>query len=1244
VLNLGGLFFTLDADTRGLMNAQRRVERFANDVRAAFRGVGRGTVSPEFANGLARQERAMIAAMERIKRVQNQVANANLTPRGAREAQVTLERLTGVYDNFTRKLASGVNLNTLDFGRRVQHMNAAITDATRNIQNLQREAKQGTNILHGFGSAALLVQGHLGGVSTRVFALTTLVKDFGVTAAVATGIFAGLAAGIGVLGTQSIKAGMDLQQVEKIFGAVSGNALVAQYHIGFVKDVAAQAGLVFQDTAKGFARFLISAQSAGLSLGVTQQAFRDIALSAATMQLSVEDTQGVFRALDQMMSKGTVQAEELRGQLGDRLPGAFVVAASAMGKTTAELNKMLKAGDVVAAEFVPKFAAAYSKMLGIDPSAPIQTLRAELARSANEWTYFLQAFENATNGTGILAGAVSSLGNVLRFLAENMTQVLGAVGALTGAMIALGIAMAAPAILAWARNVGIWITLSIEAARAVGILSAATQLLNVVMGSNIIVRLISLLTTLALMIGGAILGYNLLTSAIESNNNGMSGSVKFMQQYITQQKAMGVQIRSVTQDMINQANVQLKLAQSTAAKAAGDANRIAINGPSLWERLSTPGGALPGGAARIQQNALKEAQEAGKAYQEMLGIVGGLNDVSKLPEAGGTSAFKGMEDAAKGAKESVEGVTNRIKDLIDASAIANRQLNAMMQPLQQGEDITQRMNDLADLGEAMRMVNNLSSKELGTAAGLLGVGANIEDVTGAVKNLIGETRRAEEAVRGFVGVMGEIQGGEREMKALGRQMEYIKSIGFGIADPNQMRYLDELGRAEDTLHQLASSGSEGMKALQSIVNYLQQAGVAGSNAAEMLANFNVQLANQRDQVRFLEDHLRKMKELRTEIQDTMNITSAFEGNGGIMGQMFGADIGDAFERATDRGRQIAQLATQMHALGFSQADINTQTERYLNLLRELDASSYSYDRAKEASERTRDVWRSFISEGLSGIHDLISGVDSLTDVLVNMAKSFMDIGWQNFVVAPLEGLMQNMGRKKGEGAAGGIDSNIVNQVTNALFGLGEASKGTSDTMGGSLAQSISGLITQQVTQQMGTQATTAALGALAVSAGAAATALAAIAASAGGGGGGGEGGEEMGIFGSLLRIGLTAFAGGASAGPSSAAIASGNFVGPRAMGGNMAAGSIYSVNETGVRGEYFIPRVSGYMSPNAPGAGGGMTMIDASTTVDARGATMETVAELKAELRARDRRLRAELPYLVDNRTRDNVQRLRNGR
>jgi tape measure domain-containing protein len=68
-----------------------------------------------------------------------------------------------------------------------------------------------------------------------------------------------------------------------------------------------------------------------------------------------ESLSGILRATTQVFSKGKVQAEELRGQIGDRLAGAFGDFAAASGKSTAELDKNLEDGEVSLADFL-KFA------------------------------------------------------------------------------------------------------------------------------------------------------------------------------------------------------------------------------------------------------------------------------------------------------------------------------------------------------------------------------------------------------------------------------------------------------------------------------------------------------------------------------------------------------------------------------------------------------------------------------------------------------------------------------------------------------------------------------------------------------------------------------------------------------------------------------------------------------------------------------------------------------------------------
>ena len=116
-------------------------------------------------------------------------------------------------------------------------------------------------------------------------------------------------------------------------GAGVGAARAGQ-ELDYVRQVSNRLGLELNTTAVSYARFTASAHGTSLEGQGVRQVFDSVSKAAAVMGLNVDETQGVLRALEQMMAKGTVQAEELRGQLGDRLPGALQIAARSLNVTT----------------------------------------------------------------------------------------------------------------------------------------------------------------------------------------------------------------------------------------------------------------------------------------------------------------------------------------------------------------------------------------------------------------------------------------------------------------------------------------------------------------------------------------------------------------------------------------------------------------------------------------------------------------------------------------------------------------------------------------------------------------------------------------------------------------------------------------------------------------------------------------------------------------------------------------------
>jgi tape measure domain-containing protein len=1265
MLNLGGLFFTLNADTRGLMDAQRRIERFANDVRTAFRGVGKGTVDPAFAQSLNRQERAMVSAMEKVKRLQATVANANLTPRGAREAQVTMERLGSAFDNFTKKLSSG-RISNLDYGRRVQHMGSQISDATRNIQRLVKEASVGpdptpwnrmTSVLQGLGSASLVVQGHFGGFSTRFFGLTTLVREFGGVVALASAALAGLSAGVVLIGKQAITAGMAFQQLEKQFIAVTGSADASVGQLRFVRDVAQQAGLSFVDLGRGYARFLASAQSAGLTLTQTQDTFRGISLAAATMQLSVEDTQGVMRALDQMMSKGTVQAEELRGQLGDRLPGAFIIAANAMGVTTRELNKMLKAGEVVSAEFVPKFVQSLMTMYNIDPSKPIETLTASTARLGNEWLFLGQKINQSTGALSIATSLVDSLSGTLEFLRENMQQVVGVIGALIGALAGLAIAMAIPAIITLIGNMGIWIGLIVQSIRQVGLLATAVQVLNITMMANPIVRIIGIIGTLIAILAGAKLGYDLFAGAVDMSNKQMTASLDFTNSYIQKSKEMGAQVRATTNDLrqqtaelINNATAQLMSARATLKAQRDDysfGTHLGNMAGTAWTNTKSLFGDTP--STDVRGTRLSEIDKAEKEISSLESQLSratksflDLQSVAELPEMA-TNIAK-VDDESKKAGKSLDSITNKIKDIIDASRVATMQFEALFAPLNAGESMEQRIRGFNDLGEALRIVNNLKPAEMGMAAKLLGVPNDVNAVTSAIEGLLRKTRQTTEATQEYMNLWRELSDGQTALKGLAQQLDYIRAQGGKALDPNQLTFLENLTEAQQKLRTLQESGDAGARALNKLREDLAAAGFASEDTATAWAMFNTQLEITGNQVQALTQVSNTMRDMKREVQGLMDLTAGISnaGGGGVLGGLFSADKIEAFVRAQERAKQTAeQIVIPLANAGIAQNEIAAAAERYLNFLAEMDSEQAVFDNLQAAAQRMQETMRSWVSDGLSGIKDFVSGVKSLEEAITDLGMSMLNSAWESFVAGPAEDWISNIGRSRGDAAAAGADSELVNNLINQLTGLGDAAAASGNAMGSTLINSVLGVVTGQVTQVSATTAATGTLTALAAAASAAAVALGAIVAAAAGGGDGSSSGL-VGLIGNLAGV-FAGSIGGATGIPAELIPPGmeGIYGGGAAMGGNMQAGKVYSVNEPGVNGEYFIPRVNGYMSPRSGGGGGGSNIfhIDASTTIDARGATKDAVQELRQEAGVREERLRRELPYIIDQRVNESANR-----
>ena len=202
--------------------------------------------------------------------------------------------------------------------------------------------------------------------------------------------------------------------------------------LDFLKRISEDYGQDQLALTQSFAKFRAAAAQTNLTIDQQRTIFESLTRAAGAYNMSTDQTRNAMMAVEQMLSKSRVTAEELRRQLGNALPGAFnmmAVAAGAAGitthGTTAELEKAMKEGKVLSEQVLPHFAKVLDE---VTKTAKFNSLQNNLARLKNSWTEFTRSSEFQDMYQGIIKATT----NLIKFITKNMntikTLILGTFG------------------------------------------------------------------------------------------------------------------------------------------------------------------------------------------------------------------------------------------------------------------------------------------------------------------------------------------------------------------------------------------------------------------------------------------------------------------------------------------------------------------------------------------------------------------------------------------------------------------------------------------------------------------------------------------------------------------------------------------------------------------------------------------------------------------------------------------------
>ena len=243
-----------------------------------------------------------------------------------------------------------------------------------------------------------------------------------------SGEFSGLAARIGGVfaalqgGQAFIAANSQAETFARTMTVLTGSSERASAEMEYVRSAADRLGIDVQEAAKSYTQLIAATKDTALEGEGARQVFEAVAGAMASLGKSSADTNNALLAVNQMASKGTVSMEELKGQLGEALPGAMKAAANGAGLTVAELTKMVESGGVLAEDLLPALAKGLTDMYGVG-KAENDTFTAQWSR-----------LKNSVNETMVVLGNTG----VFAALTEGLATAANAVGVLSTGFVAAG--------------------------------------------------------------------------------------------------------------------------------------------------------------------------------------------------------------------------------------------------------------------------------------------------------------------------------------------------------------------------------------------------------------------------------------------------------------------------------------------------------------------------------------------------------------------------------------------------------------------------------------------------------------------------------------------------------------------------------------------------------------------------------------------------------------------------------------
>lgn len=419
-----------------------------------------------------------IARLNQLQIKLNDVGAAYARQRVQMQAQETALKRAGVDVN---NLAAAENRLAQNAARSAN----AINGLSQRLGDVARNSRRGADELRRFANSTRTALGFVQRLKGQLLALSAT--------------YVGLNGAIDIF-NKTIQAGKDgaVVKIRTEVLADGWEGATAQGLEQYFRGTAERMGLELKGVIQDASKLFVAAKENGYSVQEAQFVYEQFSGLGQLMGADAETQKGITKALSDMFSKGTIQAEELKGQLGDRLPQAMALFAKATGKTSAELLDMMKNGKLTA-DYILDAALVIDKTYGEQMAKMFDTVTANQNRVNNAFQDWLRIMadagvmdnfknllkelsswfrsEEGTQWALNIAAAMNKVIDALRWCIKHVNQLTIALGALVALGFAQVLAMIVVSLNFMAKNLALVGAVVARTTARLGLLSAQAQAL-----------------------------------------------------------------------------------------------------------------------------------------------------------------------------------------------------------------------------------------------------------------------------------------------------------------------------------------------------------------------------------------------------------------------------------------------------------------------------------------------------------------------------------------------------------------------------------------------------------------------------------------------------------------------------------------------------------------------------------------------------------------------------------------------